>query len=158
MSQRAIVPSGRSVIGVTIAGAGLTTVSLVLAFSVAEGEARGHAFFHLLFGLAALALFIAVGLLWQPAAGAEGNALRVAVLIVTALGAMGQLFESIGASGYDRFNDRSEVGFLTTIHNSSAILGPAVLLALPLGLITVIVVLIGRVRDRGGPAGSERDR
>jgi hypothetical protein len=153
MSERAVTTRQRSVVAVAIAGFALTLVSLVLTFSVAEGDARGHAFFHLMFGLAALALFIAIGLLWQPAPGSGGNSVRAAVLIVTALGAIGQLFESIGASGYDRFNDQSEIGFLTTVHSSSMILGPAVLLALPLGLITVIVVLIGRVRDWRGPAG-----
>jgi hypothetical protein len=155
VSDDVVTNRQRSVIGVASAGAGLTAVSLVLAFSLAEGEARGHAFFHLLFGLAALALFIAVGVLWRPARESGSNSVRAAVLIVTALGAIGQLFESIGASGYDRFNAQSEIGLLTTIHKSSTILGPAVLLALPLGLVTVIVVLIGRVRDSRGPAGPD---
>jgi len=146
-------PSGkRGVRGIAITWLALAAVSLTLAFTVAEGEARSHATFHLFVGFLAMALFVSVGLLWTPAEGSRSSMVRAGILIITAMAAFGQALESIGASGYDRFNDSHEIELLTSIHNGVGILGPVALMAIPIGLVTVLVLVIARLLGRGSRA------
>ena len=148
-------PSGlrakRGVVGLGIAWLVLAVISLTLAFAVAEGEARAHATGHLVLGFLSIALFVAVGLLWTPREGSRGSLVRAGILVITAMGAFGQVFESIGASGYDRFNTGHEVEFLTGIHNAVGILGPVALMAIPIGLVALMVLAIARLLGRGSP-------
>jgi len=142
----------RGVIGLAIAWLVLAVVSLTLAFAVAKGEARTHATGHLVLGFLSIALFLSVGLLWTPPEGSRGSLVRAGILVITAMGAFGQVLESIGASGYDRFNAGHEVGFLTGIHSAVGILGPVALMAIPIGLVALVVLAIARLVGRGSPA------
>lgn len=144
----------RGVIGLAIAWFVLAAISLTLAFAVAEGEARSHATGHLVLGFLAIALFVSVGLLWTPPEGGRASLVRAGILVITAMGAFGQVLESIGASGYDRFNAGHEVEFLTGIHNAVGILGPVALMAIPIGLVALLVLAIARLVRRGAPAAT----
>jgi hypothetical protein len=137
--------SKRGVIGVAITWLVLAGISLALAFTVAEGEARKHATFHLFLGLVAMALFISIGLLWTPSREGLPSMGRAAALIVTGMAAFGQVLESIGASGYDRFNESHEIEALTALHNGVGILAPIALFAIPIGLIAVAVLVLARL-------------
>jgi len=128
-----------------VTGVAIAWLVLTLAFTVAEGEARKHATFHLFVGFIAMALFVSIGLLWTPSREGLPTLGRSAVLIVTGMGAFGQVLESIGASGYDRFNESHEIEALTTVHNSVGILAPIALFAVPIGLIAVVVLVLGRL-------------
>ena len=142
----------RGVVGLAIAWLVLAAISLTLAFAVAEGEARTHATGHLVLGFLSIALFVSVGLLWTPQEGGRASLVRAGILVITAMGAFGQVLESIGASGYDRFNAGHEIEFLTGIHNAVGILGPVALMAIPIGLVAVAVLAIARLVGRGSPA------
>jgi hypothetical protein len=142
----------RGVIGIAIAWLALAALSLTLALTAAEGEARKHATFHLFVGFLAMALFVSVGLLWRPQEGGGASLVRAGILVITAMGAFGQVLESIGASGYDRFNEGHEIEFLTGIHNGVGILGPVALMAIPIGLVAVVVLVIARLLGRGSEA------
>ena len=144
----------RGVVGLAIAWFVLAAISLTLAFAVAEGEARSHATGHLVLGFLAIALFVSVGLLWTPPEGGRASLVRAGILVITAMGAFGQVLESIGASGYDRFNAGHEVEFLTGIHNAVGILGPVALMAIPIGLVALLVLAIARLVRRGAPAAT----
>jgi hypothetical protein len=137
---------------IAIAWLMLAAISLTLAFTVAEGEARRHATGHLVLGLIPMMLFVSVGLLWTPQEGGAASMLRAGILVITAMGAFGQVLESIGASGYDRFNAGHEIELLTSIHNGVGILGPVALMAIPIGLVAVVVLVIARVIGRGSQA------
>jgi len=141
--------SKRGVIGITIAWLLLAAVSLTLAFTVAEGEARSHATGHLFLGFIAIVLFVSVGLLWTPREGGGASLVRAGILVITTMGAFGQVLESIGASGYDRFNEGHEIELLTSIHNGVGILGPVALMAIPIGLVAVMVLVVARLLGRG---------
>ena len=142
----------RGVVGLATAWLVLAVISLTLGFAVAESEARSHATGHLVLGFLSIALFVAIGLLWTPPEGSRGSLVRAGVLVITAMGAFGQVLESIGASGYDRFNAGHEVGFLTSIHSAVGILGPVALMAIPIGLVALVVLAIARLVGRGSPA------
>jgi hypothetical protein len=142
----------RGVLGLAIAWFVLAAISLSLAYAVAEGEARTHATGHLVLGFLSIALFVSVGLLWRPPEGGRASLVRAGILVITAMGAFGQVFESIGASGYDRFNARHEIEFLTGIHNAVGILGPVALMAIPIGLVALAVLAIARLLGRNSPA------
>jgi hypothetical protein len=141
----------RGVLGLAIAWVVLAAISLMLAFAVAEGEARTHATGHLALGFLSIAMFVSVGLLWTPAEGSRASLVRAGILVITAMGAFGQVFESIGASGYDRFNAGHEIEFLTGIHNAVGILGPVALMAIPIGLVALAVLAIARLLGRSSP-------
>jgi len=144
----------RGIVVFAIAWLVLGAISLVLAFTLAEGEARNHATGHLVLGFVAMALFVSIGLLWTPSREGLPWLARSALLIVTAMGAFGQVLESIGASGYDRFNTRHEVELLTGIHNGVGILGPVALMAIPIGLLAVLVLVVARLLGRGSSAAA----
>jgi hypothetical protein len=63
--------------------------------------------------------------------------------------------ESIGASGYDRFNAGHEIEFLTGIHSGARILGPVALMAIPIGLVALILVVTARIVRR--PSATRAD-
>jgi hypothetical protein len=145
----------RGVVGLAIAWLMLAAISLTLAFAVAEGEARTHATGHLVLGFLSIALFVSVGLLWTPPEGSRASLVRAGILVITAMGAFGQVLESIGASGYDRFNAGHEIEFLTGIHGAVGILGPVALMAIPIGLVALAVLAIARLVGRGSPARAD---
>jgi hypothetical protein len=145
----------RGVIGLATAWFVLAAISLTLAFAVAEGEARSHATGHLVLGFLSIALFFSVGLLWTPREGGRASLVRAGILVITAMGAFGQVLESIGASGYDRFNAGREIEFLTGIHGAVGILGPVALMAIPIGLLALALLAIARLLGRSSPARAD---
>ena len=145
----------RGVVGLAIAWFVLAAISLTLAFVVAEGEARTHATGHLALGFLSIALFVSVGLLWTPPEGSRASLVRAGILVITAMGAFGQVLESIGASGYDRFNAGHEIEVLTGIHSAIGILGPVALMAIPIGLVALAVLAIAHLVGRGSPARAD---
>ena len=134
---------------VTYGLAGLGLVALLVALIVAEGEARGHSILHLLSGLLCLGLFAALAFRWHPRAGSGGATLRGLVLALLAVSAFGAFGESLGGAGYDAANDGVRFEMLTTLHSIALPFGVFLFVAVPLGVITGIVVLIARVTDRG---------
>jgi hypothetical protein len=87
-----------------VAGIGLGAVALMVTFVVARGEARGHAFGHLVIGAALLGLFAATGSAWHPRAGSSLSNCRAPFLIVLWIASVATFLESIGAAGHDKFN------------------------------------------------------
>jgi hypothetical protein len=128
--------------------AGLGLVAFLVALIVAEGEARGHAILHLLTGLVCLGLFAALAFLWHPRAGGGAAALRGLVLMLLAVAGLGALLESLGGAGYDAANAGHRIELLTSLHNMVTPLGALLLIAVPLAIITGIVVLIARATRR----------
>jgi hypothetical protein len=133
---------------VTYGLAGLGLVAFVVAFVVAEGEARGHAILHLLTGLVCLGLFAALAFLWHPHAGGGAASFRGFVLMLLAVAGLGALLESLGGSGYDAANAGHRIELLTNLHNMVTPLGALLLIAVPLAVITAVVVLIARALGR----------
>lgn len=129
---------------VTYGLAGLGLVAVLVAILVAEGEARGHAFFHFLSGLLCVGLFAALAFLLHPDAGTGAASIRGLVLTLLAAGALGSFMESLGGSGYDAANVGHRIEALTTLHNIAVPLGGLTLIAIPLGVITGVVLLIAR--------------
>jgi hypothetical protein len=129
--------------------AGLGLVALLVAIVVAEGEARGHATGHLLTGFLCFGLFAALAYPWHPRAGGGAATLRGLVFALLALAAFGSFMESLGGAGYDASNAGRRIEALTTLHNIAVPFGGFLFAAVPLGVITGIVVLIARVIDRG---------
>ncbi|MGZ5214567.1 MAG: hypothetical protein ACXWEN_12575, partial [Actinomycetota bacterium] len=128
---------------VTFGLVGLGLLAVLVALVVAEGEARGHAVFHLLTGFLCVGLFAALAFPWYPRAGGGAASLRGLVLTLLAVAALGAFMESLGGSGYDAANDGHRIEALTTLHSIAAPFG-ALIVAVPLGLITGIGVLIAR--------------
>ncbi len=129
-----------------LAGFGLT--AFVVALVVAEGEARGHAILHLLTGLVCLGLFAALAFLWHPHAGSGAASFRGFVLMLLAVAGLGALLESLGGAGYDAANAGHRIELLTSLHNIVTPFGALLIVAVPLAVITVVVVLIARVMGR----------
>lgn len=123
----------------TIAVLVTAAVVFVAADRFAQGEAAGHARYHLTFGLLAALLAIATQWLWRPDPSSPTRRARLAVVAALALFAATQLLESVGAFGYgpDGFSVRSES--LRTLHNAAA---AASGLAFPLVLVTFVVALV----------------
>ena len=142
----------RTARGLALVGWALVAGALVVALVVAEGQARGHAFFHLAFAVAALAGV--TGVTFAPRGAGRGRGLPWFLLAALGLLAVGSLLESIGGAGYDRFNDGSRIETLTTIHGFAT---PLAGIALPIAAGAIIVAagsaLSGRMRRRmaGGP-------
>ena len=156
MNER-IGASRSLVLGFAVAGAVVAAAALVVALAVARGQARGHAFFHLTFGVTALALFTAVGLLWRPPAGSPSPVGRTVLLVALWAFAVAALFESVGAAGYDEFNDGRRIEWLTTIHGIAAPLSGIGFLLVPLVALASVVSLVtrwtrGRRARAEGPA------
>lgn len=130
---------------IRIAGIGLTAlalVALIVALVVATGEARDHAFGHLIIGIAVLALFAALALPWHPAAGSSAAMLRGVVLVLLALGTFGSFVESLGGAGYDAANAERRIASLAVLHDVGLVFG-VFIIAAPLGVLTGAIVAIG---------------
>ncbi len=149
------VPSGRELPAATprssragtigiVAGASLGVLALLVTLLVAEGEARGHGVFHLIFGLVALVLFVALDRWWQPRKGTAS--IRVPLMLVLWLSLAGGFLESIGAAGYDRLNSGQRIAWLTSVHNAVAPLGALTLLVIPIALVVLGSAIVGRIR------------
>ena len=132
----------------------LGIAALVAAVFVAVGEARGHAVFHLLTGLMALALFAALAFQWHPVPGSGVALFRGMVLTLLALAAFGSFVESLGGAGYDAANDARRLTLLASLHPVGVPFGGFVMTGIPIGIITVIVVLIAHVTHREQPQPS----
>jgi hypothetical protein len=127
-----------------MAGASLGGLALLVALLVAEGEARGHGVFHLIFGVVALVLFFALDRWWRPREGTAS--LRVPLMLLLWLALAGAFLESIGAAGYDRLNSGQRIAWLTSLHNAVAPLGALTLLVIPIALIVLGSATVGRIR------------
>ena len=132
----------------------LGIAALVAAAFVAVGEARGHAVFHLLTGSIALALFAALAFRWHPAPGSGIALFRGMVLTLLALAAFGSFVESMGGAGYDAANETRRLTLLASLHPVGVPFGGFVMTGIPIGIITVIVVLIAHVTHREQPQPS----
>jgi hypothetical protein len=132
----------------------LGAAAIVAAVFVAVGEARGHAVFHLLTGLMALALFAALAFRWHPVPGSGVALFRGMVLTLLALAAFGSFVESLGGAGYDAANDARRLTLLASLHPVGVPFGGFVMTGIPIGIITVIVVLIAHVTHRQQPQPS----
>jgi hypothetical protein len=140
-------PSRVGTIGAVVGGL-LGVLALALTLFVAEGEARGHGIFHLLFGVVVLGLFVAVDRWWRPREGTAGASFRGPLLVVLWIALAGAFLESVGASGYDEFNAAHRIEWLTTVHNAVTPLGALTLLAIPMGLAALAAAFVGRLRAR----------
>jgi hypothetical protein len=120
--------------------AGLAAAAAVVAATVAVGDATGHAVGHLAVGLACLILFVGVAAAWHPTPGSGKASIRGMVLLVLGVGAFGSFIESLGGAGYDAANIERRVESLTALHGIGVLFGPVALLAIPLGLVTLLAV------------------
>jgi len=118
----------------------LAISALVVALVVPEQEAQGHAVAHLLTGVLAAGLFAALAFPWHPRAGSGAATIRGIVLSLLAVAAIGAFAESLGGSGYDATNTEHRIEALTTLHNAATPLAAFVVGAVPIGLVTGIVV------------------
>lgn len=141
------VSTGTAKIGLVVLGAmGLAT--LVIASTVAQGEARGHAVGHLAIGLVALGLFSALAFLWRPSGGTQAALIRRTVLVLLGLAVFGSFLESIGGAGYDASNSEPRVEALTALHDVAL---PFAALGMPgivLGAVAGLVVLMTGITRR----------
>jgi hypothetical protein len=120
--------------------AGLAAVAATVAATVAVGDATGHAVGHLAVGLACLILFVGVAAAWHPTPGSGKASVRGMVLLVLGVGAFGSFIESLGGAGYDAANLERRVDSLAALHGIGVLFGPVALLAIPLGLVTLLAV------------------
>ena len=134
---------------VTFGLAGLGVVAGLVALVVAVGEARGHAFIHLLTGLLCVGLFTVLAFPWRPSAGSRAATLRGLVLTVLAVAAFGSFLESLGGAGYDAANDGRRIAALALLHDIALPLGAFLIAAVPLGVTSGIGVLIAQATRRG---------
>jgi hypothetical protein len=130
-------------------------IALGVAVAVPVGEARGHAVAHLLTGVVALLLFAALGLLWHPRPGTVGATLRVAILVVLAVGVFGSFLESLGGAGYDAANAEPRIEPLAALHGVALPIAAFGLPAIPLGaLIGLVVLATWAIRRRADPGAA----
>ena len=138
-------------IGAAVLGAVAIAASIVAA-TVAVGEATGHAVGHLVVGLACLGLFIVVAAMWRPAYGSTRASIRGMVLLVLGVGALGSFVESLGGAGYDAANLERRISSLASLHGVGVIFGPVAILAIPIGLVTLLTVGLTAVARRARQA------
>ena len=131
--------------------AGVAGLAALAAMLVAVGEARGHAVFHLLTGLICLGLFAALAYPWHPTPGSGTAMFRGMVLTLLALAAAGSFIESVGGSGYDAANLGHRIQLLASLHGVGVYFGAFVMVGVPIGTVTGIVVLIGHAIHRRQP-------
>jgi len=131
--------------------AALGIAALVVALLVPEDEAQAHAIGHLVIGLVCAGLFAALAFPWHPRAGTGTAMIRGIVLSLLAAGAIGGFAESLGGSGYDAANEGHRIVALTTLHNVVTPLGALTIGAVPIGLVTTLVVLVTWILRRNRP-------
>lgn len=139
------VAVSRAVLPGAVAGGAIAGIAVLVGLFVAEGEARGHVFFHLGFGVTIMLLFTAVGLMWRLPSTADSSAGRTALLSALWISAGGTLFESIGAGGYDAMNATTRIGWLTALHGLSTPIAGIGLLMIPVGGITLAALVLKRL-------------
>lgn len=135
-----VIRRSRSVLPFSAAAATLLAVGVVEALFVAEGEARGHIVFHLVFATVLLLLFVAVGLLWRSRPRSIASICRGFLLFALALSTTGTLFEAIGAGGYDAQNAQSQIDWLTAIHSNATPIAMLGLPMIPVGMLAVLIL------------------
>jgi hypothetical protein len=64
------------------------------------------------------------------------------VLLILGVGAFGSFIESLGGAGYDAANLERRVESLAALHGIGVLFGPVALLAIPLGLVTLLTVAL----------------
>jgi hypothetical protein len=124
----------------------------VVAATVAVGEAIGHATGHLVTGLACLAIYVGLAALWHPQPGSGRASFRGMALLVLAIGAFGSFVESLGGAGYDAANLERRIPTLASLHDVGILLAPVALLAVPIGLATIVVIGAVGIARRVKPA------
>ena len=110
--------------------------------------------FHLLTGVIGLGLFAALAFRWHPVPGSGVALFRGMVLTLLALAAFGSFVESLGGAGYDAANDARRLTLLASLHPVGVPFGGFVMTGIPIGIVTVIVVLIAHVMHREQPQPS----
>ena len=126
------------IVGASLAG--FAIVAAIVAVTVAVGEAVGHAVSHLVMGLACLTIYVGLAALWHPQPGSGKASFRGMALLVLAIGAFGSSVESLGSAGYDAANLERRIPTLASLHDVGALLAPVALLAVPIGLATIVVI------------------
>jgi hypothetical protein len=140
-----------------VVGIGLGATALMVTVVVAKGEARGHAFGHLVIGAALLGLFAAIGSTWHPRAGSSSSNYRAALLIALWIASVAAFLESIGAAGYDKFNAGHRLEWPTALHGMETPIAGLGIVLLPLSVGVLAVALVGRlVTRRRGAQNSRR--
>lgn len=126
----------------------LAAATAVAAVVVAVGDARGHAVGHLVTGLACLGLFIALASMWHPDPHSGLGTFRTLALAFLALGAAGSFVESLGAAGYDAANAERRIPSLASLHDIGVVFGPIAFVAVPVGVVTCLVLVTVRAAHR----------
>ena len=132
--------------------AGFAVIAGAVAATVAVGEAIGHATAHLVTGLACLAIYVGLAALWHPQPGSGKASLRGMALLVLAIGALGSFIESLGGAGYDAANLEPRIPTLASLHDIGILFAPVALLAVPIGLATIVVIGVVGLARRIKPA------
>ena len=122
--------------------------ALIVALIIPEAEAQGHAIGHFLSGLLCAGLFAALAVAWRPSPATDKAQIRGMVLSLLALAAIAAFLESIGGAGYDAANETRRIEALTRLHGIVTPFGAVTLLAIPIGIATACVMLIGWVIRR----------
>jgi hypothetical protein len=138
------------IVGVVLAG--FAVIAGVVAATVAVGEAIGHATAHLVTGLACLALYAGLAAVWHPQPGSGRASFRGMALLILASGAFGSFIESLGGSGYDALDAERRIASLASLHDIGIVFAPIALLAIPIGLATLVVLGVVGLAQRFKPA------
>lgn len=145
-------PERRGLSGASVAGGILGVLDILLIVTIAQGEARGHAGGHMILGVVAMALFVALRILWRTTGSDVSLISRQVLLTMLWISAVASLLESIGAVGYDRHNSGERIAWLTAIHGPAGLVAALALLTIPLGAVALLFVVIGRVVARLRPS------
>ena len=117
----------------------------------ADGEATGHAVFHLIVAAAGLVLLTLAGIFWRPVRGRDSG--RSFTVIALAALAVAQVLEALGAIGYDAENAGVKHGWLVRLHNTATAGGGIafvlVLVAVPVALTSIATRFRRRTGHRG---------
>ena len=132
--------------------AALGIAALAVALLVPEDEAKAHAIGHLVTGLVCAGLFAALAFTWHPRPGTGIAMFRGIVLSLLTAAAIGGFAESLGGSGYDAANEGHRIVALTTLHTVVTPLGALTIGAVPIGLVTALVVLVTWIAGRNHSA------
>jgi hypothetical protein len=122
--------------------------TLVIAGTVAEGEATGHAVGHLAIGIVALGLLSALAFLWRPSRGTQAALIRRMVLVLLGLAVFGSFLESVGGAGYDAANSEPRVEALAALHGVALPIASLGMPGIVLGAVVGIVVLTTSITRR----------
>ena len=74
--------------------------------------------------------------------------LRVMVLVLLALAAIGSFVESLGGAGYDAANMARRLPALAALHDVGVPFGVFLMTGVPIGVVTGIAVLVGWTTQR----------